>query len=178
MSFEAVYPKVLDSEGEYSNDPSDAGAETVFGISRSNFPRWAGWAEIDKLKAAGFDMRGLKSQPQVMGPVKEFYRAYWNDLNLDYVPEALHGMLFGGAVNQGSKRVVKWLQTCLQELHQLVTVDGEIGPGTLSALQKVEIPILLDKLWKKRAQAYLVTANKPGQGKFMVGWLNRLEGGM
>lgn len=178
MSFEANLNGVLNAEGEYSNDPDDGGAETIFGITRKYQATWPGWPEIDKLKAAGFDMRGLKSQPQVMAHVRAYYAESWKRMNMDYLPEALQGIVYGGAINQGEQRVIKMLQTCLQEMHQLVQVDGAIGPGTLAALQKVEISVLFDKLWKKRAQAYVVTANKPKQGKFLLGWLNRLEGGM
>lgn len=178
MSFEAVYQKILRAEGHYSNHPDDTGAETVFGISRVHNPQWAGWAEVDRMKSAREDMTCLPDNPRIMAAVRLFYQALWDKFNMDNIPEELHGIVFGGAINQGAIRVLKWLQVCLQELHQLVDADGNIGPATALALRKVELPILFDKLWKKRAQAYLITANKPGQNKFMVGWLNRLEGGL
>jgi lysozyme family protein len=34
----------LRNEGYYVNDKDDSGGETYRGISRVNFPKWAGWA--------------------------------------------------------------------------------------------------------------------------------------
>lgn len=178
MSFDVIFQKILKAEGAYSNDPDDAGAETVYGISRVNYPQWEGWKQIDLMKSRGEDMDCLDDNSILMGAVRLFYLGLWNKFGMESIPQELQGIVFGGAINQGPGRVLKWLQVCLQELHQLIEADGNIGPATVLALRKVEIPLLYDKLWKKRAQAYLITANKPGQSKFMVGWLNRLEGGL
>jgi lysozyme family protein len=51
MSFEETYDKVTKMfEGGYADDPADSGGETIFGVSRANFPNWPQWPRVDEFK--------------------------------------------------------------------------------------------------------------------------------
>ena len=179
MSFEAVFPGIIDAEGPYSKEVGDSGGETCFGITRTYDADWDGFPVMEALQKAGVPHGEWKNNQELMDKVKAFYAKKAADISLDYLPEALHGILFGGCCNQGYARVIHWLQDALVELHQPVTADGHMGPATIGACGKVEAALLVDKLWRKRATAYLVTANHhKDQVQDFIGWMNRLQGGL
>lgn len=176
MSFEQEFDNVIRWEGVYDFDPDDAGGETCFGITRKYQPEWIGWPIVEDLLKADVPKASWAQQSKLMSAVRFYYASQWNRYRMDEYPQALQGMVFGGIVNQGP-RVVRWLQECLTDLCQPVEKDGVAGNQTFEAIPKVQLNSLVDKLWKKRAQAYIVSARKPNQSKFLLGWLNRLEGG-
>ena len=45
--FQKAYKELMRVEGFYSMDPSDPGGETIYGISRRNWPKWVGWEIVD-----------------------------------------------------------------------------------------------------------------------------------
>lgn len=175
--FEGALAKVLEWEGAYDFDPDDAGGETCYGITRVYQPTWKGWRIVADLKSAHMAPTCWKDSPQLMQAVGDYYRNKWEDWRIGELPEYLQGPVFGGMVNQGPSRVVKWVQEALRELGFPVETDGNLGPATLSAAAKAPVGPMLDKVWNKRAKAYLVTANKPNQGKYLLGWMNRLQSG-
>lgn len=42
--------RILSLEGGYVNDPDDSGGETIFGITRKNYPNLRLWSIVDKTK--------------------------------------------------------------------------------------------------------------------------------
>lgn len=50
MSFQTAYKTVRSNEGGYRNVSYDAGGETYKGVSRVNWPSWAGWKIVDEWK--------------------------------------------------------------------------------------------------------------------------------
>ena len=177
MSFQDTLALVLQWEGVYDFDPDDAGGETCFGITRVYQPDWKGWAIVADLKAAHMAPANWKGSPQLIQAVEAYYRNKWEDWRIGEMPEGIQSALFGGMVNQGPSRCVRWLQESLKEMGYPVENDGNIGPATISAACRSNESVLLEKLWNKRARAYLVTANKPNQGKYLLGWMNRLQAG-
>jgi lysozyme family protein len=108
MNFERAFAIILNSEGGYSNDPRDPGKETKYGISSRAYPN--------------LDIKNL-----TIAQAEEIYRAdYWDKCRCDEMPEGLKLPLFDSAVNQGSSRAIKLLQTALN-----LTPDGVIGPRTM-----------------------------------------------
>jgi lysozyme family protein len=107
---------VLDYEGGYSNDSSDPGGETNFGISKRAYP--------------ALDILNL-----TLDEAKAIYRRdYWQPCHCDDLPKPLAIAVFDTAVNQGVGRAIRLLQKAMG-----VKDDGDIGPVTLEAMQKATI---------------------------------------
>jgi lysozyme family protein len=183
MSYASALSSVLRWEGIYDNDPNDTGGETCFGITRKYQPEWDGWVMVDALKAHKVPVNEWSNNAALMESVSGYYRGLWDKLNLDPVAyEALSESVFGCAVNQGPVRAVRMLQQSLNDCGEMVEVDGLPGPGTSAAVGRVSDRCLGDALLgcykARRAKAYLEAAtSRAGNGKFLVGWLNRLFGG-
>lgn len=176
MSFDSCLASVLQWEGVYDNDPDDAGGETCFGITRKFEPDWVGWPIVEKLKEAKLPESEWKAQGTLRAAVEVYYASLFSRHRIGELPEAIQPLVFGGVINQGP-RVVKMLQECLSRLNQPGDQDGIIGAQTIAGCKNVQTAVLVDLLWKKRMQAYIVAARKGNNGKFLLGWANRLEGG-
>lgn len=178
MDFNQCLALVLEWEGPYDNDPDDPGAETCFGITRKYQGDWEGWPIVEGMLAAGTPKAQWKDRAVLMAYVSAYYRRTWDALNCDSLPPGIRGIVFGGAINQGPERMGRWLQEVLRESGRPVEIDGRIGPATAKACYAVPDTTMIAKLWKKRAQAYLVTCEKrPTSKKYLFGWLSRLNGG-
>lgn len=104
---------VLSYEGGYVNSPLDAGGETKYGISKRAYP--------------SLDIATLTVEA-----ASEIYkRDYWMPCHCAELPGPLAIAVFDCAVNQGVRTACRLLQVSLD-----VTVDGEIGPQTVSAAFK------------------------------------------
>lgn len=147
-SFHRAVTFVLSMEGDRSRHPDDAGGETIHGISRVMHPHLTPWPP---------------SREQAI----DYYRVrYWDWLGCDRFPYPLALLLFDSAVNQGVGRAVRILQAALD-----VTVDGQIGPETLAAIERADLPDLLADVQARRAVTY---ANLPTFAVFGLGWMRRL----
>lgn len=177
----------MEFEGGYANDPADAGGETFRGISRKNWPHWAGWDLVDRVKARGAKTAKLinaafAQDAEMESLVAEFYRReFWRPWERHGLPERLAAKLFDTAVNMGVGRAAKLLQTALNALGPVVrlVVDGAIGPRTLDALGLIlDTPAgegrVLDAYAEAQAGHYrAIVKAKPSQAKFLKGWLRR-----
>lgn len=125
-TFDDAFIKVVGIEGGYSNNPSDSGGETMYGIT------------IAVARAFGY-IGPMRELP--LSTAKAIYkRNYWDKLKLDSMDYALAECLFNIGVNSGVGRAGQFLQAalnafnCRGEHYPDITVDGDVGPGTLSAL--------------------------------------------
>jgi lysozyme family protein len=101
-SFDKAIEFVLKREGLYSNDSSDLGGETNFGISKKAYPN--------------LDIKNL-----TIDDAKEIYRRdYWNDLNCDLLPEKLDIVVFDCGVNQGTGKATELLYKCDKDWKNLL----------------------------------------------------------
>lgn len=142
--FTEAFAKTMGHEGGYAHDPHDPGGETYRGISRAYHPSWSGWEIIDKWKAGGIssDERDI----YLRDPVLHFYKQmYWDRFQGDKVAPVSPNVaveLFDTAVNMGVTRAVEFLQTALNmqnsggATYPDISVDGRIGPSTISTLQR------------------------------------------
>jgi len=111
MTFEEIIPKILEAEGGYSNDSTDRGGETNFGISKN--------ANKD------IDIKGITEQEAI-----EIYRnKYWIPSKAEHLPSELRHQYFDMVVNHGQTGAVRILQQAMDG----VKVDGIIGNKTLMA---------------------------------------------
>lgn len=173
------------SEGFYSNDPTDSGGETLYGIARNANPSWAGWPIVDSYKKkAGFP-NSMKDDFQLKSLEYTFYKAnYWDTLNLDSViNQEIANEAYDTAVNMGVNTSAKFIQQALNLLNKNnqdypdLAVDGKIGPVTLNILNTHKYPkAVLRALNGLQFERYAsIVRNNPAQERFMAGWLiNRL----
>lgn len=99
-TFSLAYSFISKWEGLLSNDPADPGGMTYRGISRSNWPEWAGWILVDK--------GNFKEADRL---VPAFYKTnFWNATGCNELPQAMAIAVFDTAVNCGTYRSKKWLK--------------------------------------------------------------------
>ena len=166
---------LLKVEGGYSNVTADTGGETYAGITRKNFPMWEGWSIVDKNKPLTNNKK--IPDPKLKPLISAFYKTnFWDKLKADSLNKNIANLLFDFAVNSGVVAASKGLQTAINNSGQSVTVDGAIGPLTISAANKCNQKKLFDNLFQYRKDFYnkIVNANT-SQKVFLQGWLNRLN---
>lgn len=111
--------RVLVHEGGYSNNPSDPGGPTNFGITLADARAY--W----KPKATAADVRAMPKSVAV-----DIYRArYWETQRCDELPSGVDYSVFDYGVNSGIGRAKKVLQRVVG-----VTDDGDLGPLTMQAI--------------------------------------------
>lgn len=173
--FDTAVNKVLSMEGGYSNNPSDPGGETSFGITLST------------ARAAGY-AGSMKFLP--LETAKRIYKEmYWDALSLDTVnavSESLAEELFEMSVNMGVYTAAKFFQTCLNAFNKSedsVKVDGNLGGKTLVALAKYmkyrknDAQTLVKALNCLQGNKYLeLSLSSPRLKEFVYGWVkNRVS---
>ncbi len=168
MAFTEALAKTLKFEGGFSNDPRDAGGETMYGITR-------------RTAAENGYTGDMKSIPMPL--VEDIYRRrYWEGLDvIDKVNPQIANYVFDIGVNRGPVVSRRMLQTAINKLlpqGQKLSEDGAIGPKTVEALQKMSklqqgaVATILAVL---HAQGYLdIVERRPDQAVFLVGWLRRV----
>jgi lysozyme family protein len=113
--WEVAIEFVLRMEGgeTVENNPNDPGGETKFGISKKAYPN--------------LDIANLTRED-----AKEIYKKdYWETCRCDELPTPLAIAVFDTAVNQGTGKARRLLQTSLG-----VIADGVIGEQTITAAHK------------------------------------------
>jgi lysozyme family protein len=166
-------------EGGYSNNPTDAGGETIWGITA--------------VVARAFGYTGaMKDMPQQTA--RDIYAArYWHQPRFDEVntisASTAEEMLDTG-VNMGTATAGKFLQRALNVLNQgeatypNIAVDGGVGNMTLAALKaflasrgKAGETVLVRMLNAQQSVRYIELAEaNVSQEAFEYGWqLNRVS---
>jgi len=153
VEFDDIIEKVLEHEGGYVDDPTDAGGETKYGISKRAYP--------DE------DIKELTVER-----AKELYkRDYWDRFRTGSLPDRLRHIYVDMCINMGGGRAIKILQeACNSKNANKIDVDGGIGPATIKAASSVE-PFRL-RAYRVMFYAELVM-KKPKQERFWVGWFRR-----
>lgn len=166
MSFDDCLAFVLRWEGGYVNDPIDNGGETNKGIVQKTYDEWRERKHYDKRS-----VRDIED-----GEVKQIYlEQYWRPSRCQALDFPMSLILFDSAVNHGVGRAVKLLQEVLN-----VVVDGHFGPVTMAAYDFLEEchgtgHIATQYIKAREAFYFRIVESRPEQGKFLRGWMNRLE---
>lgn len=124
MNFDAAFDRLLLHEGEFTNDPRDAGNWTggKRGEGRLRGTKYG-------ISAAAYPEEDIAAVTIVRA--RELYRRdYWGKAGCDALPALVRFHVFDAAVNSGPRKAIEWLQAAVHE-----TVDGIIGPRTLQAVQ-------------------------------------------
>jgi lysozyme family protein len=165
MRFLKCLQIVLGNEGGLSDNPSDRGGRTNYGVTQKTYSQW--------LKAVGLPVRAVDEiQPH---EVEAIYFNYWKDAHCAYMPEQLDLQMFDAAINHGPKRAIKLLQAALG-----VDEDGICGRLTMTALHEEVVVFgikqICERYLDERASFFdTIVMNDPSQAVFADGWLNRVE---
>jgi len=161
MRFEECLKRILKHEGGYVNDPLDSGGRTNLGVTQRVWEEWVGHPVSEA------DIKALT--PEKVAPM--YKMKYWNPSYCEKLPKGLDYVVFDFAVNAGTGRSVKTLQSAIG-----VLADGVIGPRTMAAINDANPKELINKFSDARADFYQgIVARKPDQARFIKGWLNRVE---
>ncbi len=168
------------NEGGYSNNPSDSGGETYGGVSRNNWPNWAGWKLIDQHKetrgVAGINQT-MAENPFMQQYLEQFYKQnFWNPLQLDeFEDQQLANAVYDFGVNAGVGRSAKFLQEAVDQNGVNITIDGKIGNHTIDAVNNHPADAIYNSFNTLRSDFYHNLATKPGQHQFLASWMNRIK---
>jgi lysozyme family protein len=156
--FNSLIEETLAHEGGYSNNSSDAGGETKYGISKRSYP--------------DVDIKNL-----TLEQAKAIYKKdFWDNQGYSQIEDInLASKVFDLGVNMGTQTAVILLQRALKANgFKTLEDDGIYGSATVEALKNSDTKKILIALRSEAAGYYrrLVTANQ-SQKVFLKGWLNR-----
>lgn len=179
MTIQAIIEGIIEREGGYSNNPRDAGGETMYGITATT------------ARANGYTgaMRDLPRDLAAKIYLHRFVTAP-GFTKIVAINTAIGEELVDSGVNCGPARPGPWLQRTLNLLNRQtklfpdLVVDGELGPATQAALLHVlrqrrkegETVILRALNGLQTAHYFEVAERRPENEEFFFGWiLNRVE---
>lgn len=168
----AILATVFQMEGGYVNNPKDPGGETNHGVT------------VAVARSHGYtgSMKDLTK-----GMAEEiYYEDYIKKPGYEEVCKsslAVCHKLIDAGVNAGPGRSSRWFQQSLNSLsrggtdYPQLTVDGKVGPGTVSAYQKLEAKrgrvkaceLVLKLMDVQQGQHYMSLTNL---NTFTVGWVD------
>lgn len=149
-AFDEAFAALIESEGGYSNNPSDHGGETMWGVT----------ARVARAHGYAGPMRDLP-----LDTAKAIAKSeYWDVYRCDDMPPRVAFQVFDAAYNGGHP--VEWLQRAAG-----VKTDGVIGPVTLAAVNAADPGIICMRLNAYRLQ-YM--ASLPSWPTFGRGWARRI----
>jgi len=118
MTFDEAFAKLLGHEGGYSDNASDTGGKTMFGITET----------VARANGYTGEMRDLPVET-----AKAIYKkSYWTPCRCDELPDPVAFDVFDTAVNSGCGQSIKFLQRAVN-----TDDDGIIGPATLKAVANI-----------------------------------------
>jgi lysozyme family protein len=151
--------RLLADEGGYVNDPSDAGGETRYGLSKREYP--------------SLDIKNL-SRDEALAI---YYRDWWQRFRYAELPGPIGAKVFDLAVNMGPGAATRCLQRALRACGKAVAEDGALGKATVAAVRVVSQLALAAALRSEAAGYYRVIATARRGSReseeFIRGWLNR-----
>lgn len=169
--FDYAVDVVLKQEGGLSDDKSDPGGETNFGIS------------LRYLESIGEDIDGdgeVNARDIIKlnraGAIDIYRKNWWLKYHYDKINDLdLATKIFSLSVNMGAKRAHKIIQASINRVaDKSIVVDGLFGLRTIAAINICDPHILLDEIKLNAARFYinLIMDNKKFS-KYLLGWMNR-----
>lgn len=155
---------ILAQEGGWTDDPHDPGGPTNKGITLGVY------ADEVRRKITSSNRADLIAQLRTLDEqrIREIYhRRYWKVAQAHNLPTGLATFHFDCAVNQGPGRAARFLQASVG-----ASVDGAIGPLTLSAAHRADAVKALQKYAGLRRRHYRGLSHF---WRFGRGWLARVE---
>lgn len=149
-------------EGGFANVPGDRGGATKWGVTIGTFRNVFG-----KDKTV-YDLKQMTEEQWHLAYKKHF----WDKWRADEIEnQSVANLLVDWVWTSGSYGI-RIPQALLG-----VKVDGIVGPKTIAAVNgfKQGQDALFRGLWGDRKAYFERIAKRPGQGKFLKGWMNRLN---
>jgi lysozyme family protein len=172
-AFDYAFIKTLGAEGGYSDDESDRGGKTNFGITEAVFKD-----ALNRMVISGVsDIKDL-----TVAQAKAIYKTdYWHKIRLGEIRnQEIAAEIFDTAVNMGRSASIKIVQESLNFLGEKLVVDGIIGPitiGTVNKWAQRDVRALFMCLNGFQFRRYAdIIKNNPEQSKFARGWSKRIHG--
>ena len=159
-NFDAAFKHTLKEEGGFVNHPKDPGGITNLGVTKRVWEEWVG-KEVTEA-----EMRGLT--PNDVKPL--YQRNYWNATRCSELPAGIDLCVFDTAVNSGPGRAIRILQACVG-----TTVDGAIGPKTITAVNQFKGTALVHLIEEYCAARQVFLISLPTFGTFGKGWTARVS---
>jgi lysozyme family protein len=185
LRWQAVFAKLLKTEGGFSDSPNDHGGATNYGLSLRFL---AQQGAIDPALVALVDINhdGVIDVPDIQGMSiatagAVYYPCFWTPAAAG-LQQDLDAAVFDQTVNDGLTPAVKMLQLAVNAIARGIAplvVDGQIGPATREAVEDVVVVgvgnvALLDAYRAQAVARYRrIAAADPTQQKWLNGWLNR-----
>ncbi len=175
-SFDIAYLPTQKIEGGYSNDKDDTGGQTVFGLTRRDWPNWGGWHVIDTLihdNGLTKAIPMINANKTLKDSVTALFKAnYWQPLLADQInDQQVANQAYDTAINMGVGIAAKFLQQVAG-----VTVDLHVGPKTIAAINAINGKDFFNKFIALRKARYdAIIAADPTQEKFKASWYSRLK---
>ena len=152
---------VLRWEGGFVDDPRDRGGRTMKGVTQNVYNAW-----LASQGRPAADVKGISNAE--VGTI--YSNNYWKKSRCDVLRSNIDLVQFDTAVNMGPLRAVKILQQAVG-----VGADGNFGPATQKACDACSPPDAVARYCSIREGLYRRFAQAPGQDRFLVGWMNRLN---
>jgi lysozyme family protein len=160
--FKQALDHVLKDEGLYSNNPSDRGSATKYGITRNTLATYRGHAvSISDVQTLSLD------------EATEIYlKNYWEPLGLENIlDQRVATALFSVAVNCG-------IVVCgrMAQMAAGVKVDGHFGPISIGAVNQMTHKKFLVPFISAVQDHYVnIVLADTTQLTFLRGWINRTQ---
>lgn len=169
-NFQLFIPILQRVEGGYQNLVGDSGnynslgqrVGTNYGISARFYE------DIIKRPPTVADMKAItKDQAKAM-----YKKYFWDDVHGDLmINQSVANIIADHAVNGGESSIGKIVQKILvNDFKKSLSIDGDIGPKTVEAINSVNQQLLFNKIKAGRENAYYNLG-----GEFLAGWLERLK---
>lgn len=152
-NFDSAFTDLIGNEGGYSNNPTDPGGETMWGIT--------------KRVALKHDYHGeMRLLPIEIA--KAIAKAeYWDVAGCDELPDKLDFQVFDAAYNSGPSRACEWLESS--------GLVRSARPGTMPLTFVWQTPDDTDKaIMRFDAQRLLFLDSLPTWPNFGKGWARRI----
>ena len=160
MMTDQILDEVLRREGGYVDHPHDRGGPTNYGITRATLSAWR------KAPVTAEDVQRLTEAEARAIYLRQYVEAPGFDQIVD---PRLRALLVDYGVHSGPRRAIMDLQRAAG-----VTVDGTIGPQTLTAVAVQGADALRRSVLQARGRHLARLLSDPSQRVFAGGWLNRL----
>jgi lysozyme family protein len=160
--FQKALQFVLHWEGGFVDDPDDLGGRTNKGITQRVYDVYRA-----KKGVPPWDVKNISDDETS----DIYFEEYWLAAKCNHINPELGMALFDTAVNLGDKHALLFMQ----EATGCHSADGVYGPQTQAAWDSCSVMASATQFCMLREKHYRALANKPGQEKFLKGWLSRLN---
>lgn len=165
--FNLALPTIIQHEGDvFTDNPNDPGGATKFGLTLSF---------IQGMVDSNFTVAELEDM-HLDEATSIYLKYWWNKYNLGSIQnQELATKVFDTLVNLGPSGGTKQIQKACNETHIPTDIDGNLGPATITALNKK--PLLILNNIKNSLVSYYKTivSHNPDESQFLKGWLTRAQ---